>query len=113
VKGRAMIVDRCSLAGLLGTSLICLAVIGSVALLATPLRASAARGSNKEKRVLLQIPFPEASALRERKSVAFTRKQKSRPRFRPVCTAGLSDQEALWLQVRPLRHSIFAESTKS
>jgi hypothetical protein len=30
-----------------------------------------------------------------------------------VCTAALSDQEALWLQVRPLRHSIFAESTKS
>ena len=32
---------------------------------------------------------------------------------RPVCTATLSDQEALWLPVRPLRHSTFAESTKS
>ena len=31
----------------------------------------------------------------------------------PVCTAALSDQEALWLQVRPLRHSIFAGPTKS
>ncbi len=33
--------------------------------------------------------------------------------FSPLCTAALSDQEGLWLQVRPLRHSIFAESTKS
>ena len=31
----------------------------------------------------------------------------------PVCTAALSDHEALWLQVRPLRHSIFAGPTKS
>lgn len=30
----------------------------------------------------------------------------------PVCTAALSDQEALSLQVRPLRHSIFAGPTK-
>lgn len=31
----------------------------------------------------------------------------------PVCTAALSDQEALWMRVRPLRHSIFAGPRKS